>query len=139
MLKNSKFVSNWIFKVIIWYMSCRFFFVLVCFLFILELKTIEGWIFQRFHKCIWTIGGHKLDTFSVWVHNSLKVLDNSLALKFDNFFEFKTSLMITPQAPRVMITLCIGKSICYSPLICKMYLADISIHSMNYRFSMIKE
>ena len=56
---------------------------------ILELKTAKGWFFLRVHLCIWAIGGHKLGTLSIRVHNSLTVHDNLWALKFDNFSEFQ--------------------------------------------------
>ena len=58
----------------------------------MELKTEEGWFFQRVDLCIWAIGGHELGTLSIPVHNSLTVYDNSWALKFDNFSEFQNAI-----------------------------------------------
>ena len=63
---------------------------------ILELKTAEGWFFQRVHLCIWVKGGHELDTLSIRVHNSLTVHDNSWALKFDCFSEFQSIISDSP-------------------------------------------
>ena len=73
-----------------------------CLSFILELKTEEGWFFQRVDLCIWAIGGHELGTLSIPVHNSLTVYDNSWALKFDNFSEFQNVISDRPP-PRASL------------------------------------
>ena len=89
---------------------CMFF---CCLCFILELKTAEGWFFQRVHLCIWAIGGYELGTLSIRVHNSLKVHDNSWALKFDNFSEFQN---VIGDSPSLSLPPSIDMSICDSPL-----------------------
>ena len=76
---------------------CVFFFSFFCYLcFILELKTAEGWFFQRVHLCIWAMGGYELGTLSMQVHNLLTVHNNSWALKFDNFSEFQNVIKDSP-------------------------------------------
>ena len=57
------------------------------------------------------------------IHNSLAVDDNSRALKFDNFSEFQNVMSDSPPpppfpapSPSVIMTHCIRKSICDSPL-----------------------
>ena len=103
---------------------CVFFFSFFCYLcFILELKTAEGWFFQRVHLCIWAMGGYELGTLSMQVHNLLTVHNNSWALKFDNFSEFQNVIKDSPPpspAPltaSVIMTLCVRTSIFDSPLI----------------------
>ena len=75
------------------YFSCR-----LCF--ILELKAERGSFFQRFHLYIWAIGGHELGILSIRVHNSLTVQDNSWALKFDNFSEFRNVISDSTPNPQ---------------------------------------
>ena len=89
------------------------FFCRLCF--ILELKTAEGWFFQRFHLSIWVIVVHELGTLSIRVHNSLKVHGNSWDLKFDNFSEFQNVFFFW-ISKRFIMTLCVRKPICNSPL-----------------------
>ena len=50
------------------------------------------------------------------VYNSLAVGDNSWALKFDNFSEFQMPLVIAPPSRSIIMTHCIRKLICDSPL-----------------------
>ena len=120
--------------------SCVFFvFVFYfCFFVFFELEVIEGWFFQNVHRYIWAVAGHELGTLSIqaqslfrniftnfvnikWsfssmikqVHNPLTVHDNSWTLKFDNFSEFQNVITLTPS---VIMTHCVRKPICYSPL-----------------------
>ena len=55
---------------------------------------------------------------SVRVHNSLTVDDNLWTLKFDNFPEFQNVISDSslPLTPNVIMTQCVRKSICDSPL-----------------------
>ena len=107
---------------------CLFCFLLFCFVlfcrfcFILELKTVEGWFFRRVYLCIWSIGGDELGAISIRVHNSLKVHDNSWALRFDDFSEFQNVISDNPP-------LCVRKSICDSPLILQQKMID----TFNYK------
>ena len=110
-LKNSNFRDNRIFKIIIGYYNlillisvvsslvcvCVFFFSFFCYLcFILELKTAEGWFFQRVHLCIWAIGGYELGTLSIQVHNLLTVHNNSWEAT-QLTFTFSNSTIETPE------------------------------------------
>ena len=93
---------------------------LVCFFLslgrVLELKTAEGWFFQRLKLCIWTKRGHEVGTLSIRVHHSVTVHDNSWALKFDNFSEFQSIITDSHSRSSVIMTLCIQKLICDSLL-----------------------
>ena len=62
---------------------------------------------------IWAIAGHELDTLSIRVHNSLAVHDN-----FNNFSEFQNDISDRPPPPTtsVIMTHCVQKSTCDSPL-----------------------
>ena len=79
-----------------------FFFVLflVFFFFFFELKTMEGWFFQRVHLCIWATAGHKLGTLSIRVHNSYwQFMTIHELWNLTIFPNFKTSLVIAPSPP----------------------------------------
>ena len=102
-----------------------FFYFCFSLLFFVEPGTQEGWFFQRVYLYIWVIAGHELGTFSIRIHNSLTVYDNSRALKLDNFYEFQNVSSNSPQTPppslpphsSVNMTHCIWKSLCDSTLI----------------------
>ena len=85
----------------------------------LELKTTEGLFFQRVRLYIWDIAGHELGTLSIRVDDSATVHDNSWALKLDNFSEFQNVInnSLPNPNPSVIMTFCVRKSICDSPLI----------------------
>ena len=80
-------------------MSCCLCFFVLFFVFGLELKTTEVWFFQRVHLYIRAIAGHELGTLSMRVHDSLKIHDNSWALKFHNFSEFQNVIKDCPPSP----------------------------------------
>ena len=83
---------------------------------------------------MWAIGGHELGTLSIRVHNSLTVHYNLWALKFDNFSEFQNVKRPPhpPPIPSVIMTLCVRKSICDSPLICMNNYYSYSINTIKF-------
>ena len=107
--------------------SCR-----LCF--ILELKTAEGWFFQRVYLCTWVIGGHELGTPSIRVHNSLTVHDNSWALKFSNFSEFQNVISDSPPSPNPPASLrrfAYESRFVTNPL--RIHVVIIMVYWINYR------
>ena len=106
-------------------MSCRLCSFFVCLFIFCRLCFI---FFQKVHLCLWAIGGHELGTFSIRVHNSFTVYDNSWPLKVDNFSEFQNVISDSPPTPSppppappppppsVIMTLSVRKSIFDWPL-----------------------
>ena len=115
---------------------------LCCLCFILEPKNAEGWFHlwnQRIHLCIWAIGGHELETLSIRVPNFLTVHDNSWALKFDNFSEFRNVISDSPPPSCVIVTLCLQKSICDSSLTQKSLMMRFRIFSKGIKVEFLGE
>ena len=110
--------DNWVFviSVVFTCVCCCYYCFVFCFLLYLELETTEEWFFQRVHQYIWVAAERKLGTLSIRIYNSLALGDNSWALKFDNFSEFQMPLVIAPPSLSVIMTHCIRKLICDSPL-----------------------
>ena len=70
--------------------------------------------------------GHQLGTLSIRIYNSLTVYDNLWALKFDSFFEFQNVISDTPS---IIMTHCVRKSICDSPIIINCMYKEFLIRS----------
>ena len=102
---------------------CVCFFFVVVFVFLLAFhfgaSDSKSMIFSV-ELCIWAIGGHELGNLSIRVHNKLTVHDNSWALKFDKFSKSQNTISDSLPPPSgafsVIMTLCVKKSICDSPL-----------------------
>ena len=70
---------------------------------VLELKTAEGWFFQRLKLCIWTKGGHEVGTLSIeytiqWQFMTIHELWNSIM-----FLNFKMSLVTEILSGKILV------------------------------------